>query len=84
MKATVEHKIVVTEPTINIEVSLEELEVIVAGFGLTDSHNRQHRHAAELLKREGIESATLALDADEQKKLYTALAKTARAARQGQ
>lgn len=66
----------------NISVSQEELEVIVAAFGLTDVHNRQHRHAAELYKREGIEGAQLALDADAQKKLYTKLAKAARSGRQ--
>ena len=66
----------------NISVSQEELEVIVAGFGLTDAHNRQHRHAAELAKREGIENAQLALDAEAQNKVYSKLAKAARAGRQ--
>lgn len=83
MKVDVIEYIVSVEPdvTINLELSLEELEVIVAGFGLTDSHNRQHRYAAELQKREGIVGAVLALDADQQRKLYTQLAKIARAVR---
>lgn len=72
----------VDEVNHTIELSQEELEVVVAGFGLSDYHNRQIRHASELAKREGIESAELALDQDQQRKLYTKLAKAARAGRQ--
>jgi len=64
-----------------LTLSQEELEVVVAGFGLTDNINRQIRHAAKLQEKEGIVGATLALDANEQRHLYTLLARAAREGR---